>query len=120
MSQQKYLFVFTEAPYQSARVREGLDAVLLGAAFDIHVSVLFTHNSVFSLISGQQASSHQLKPFTKAFAALPDFEVENVFIDQASALARGVCEEDVLVPAEMLHYDEIQALVAQQDRVFTF
>lgn len=120
MSEQKFLFVFTEAPYQSARVREGLDAVLLGSAFGIELSVLFTHNAVFSLVSGQHASENGLKPFTKAFAALPDFDVDKIYLDHASALARGIEESHLMLDAQMLEADEIKSLFKQQNRIFTF
>ena len=60
MSAEKILYVFTQAPYSTSAGIEALDALLIGAAFEQEVSVLFIHNGVFQLKDQQVASDLSL------------------------------------------------------------
>lgn len=92
----------------------------MGAAFEQEISVLFLHDGVFQLKSGQNSADSGLKQYTKTFKALADFEVEAVFVNEQSMLARGLSAEDCSIPVAQITNAETAALIQQQDRVFTF
>lgn len=120
MSGQKYLYVFTIAPYSSSAGQEGLDAALIGAAFESDVSLLFLHDGVFQLKRGQDASQSMLKQTTKTFGALKDFGIENVYVHDLSLLARGLESHALIVDTQLIDSGGVQDLLQQQFRVFTF
>jgi len=120
MNAQALLYVFTTAPYSNANGQEALDSVLVGAAFEQEVSVLFVHDGVFQLKAKQDTSSAQIKQYTKAFKALDDFGVENVYVHDLSLLARGVDETDLIINAKIIDAEKMRNLIAKQFRVFTF
>ncbi|MEM7358288.1 MAG: sulfurtransferase complex subunit TusC [Pseudomonadota bacterium] len=119
-SKKRLLYVFTSAPYSNATGQEGVDAVLMGAAFEQEISVLFLHDGVFQLKGGQNNTDSSIKQYTKTFAALTDFDVTAVYANEQSLLARGLTTEDCSIELEMLSNAETAALMRQQDRVFTF
>ena len=49
----KVLYVFSTGPYSTAHGQEGLDAMLMGASFELEVAGLFLHDGVFQLKLGQ-------------------------------------------------------------------
>ena len=120
MSSKKLLYIFSRAPYSTAGGQEALDAALIGAAFEQEVSVLFLHDGVFMLKEGQNADDSALKQFTKAFAALEDFGIEQIFTHDMSLAARGLDEGALMIGSKVLDADGIRQLIRQQDRVFTF
>ena len=119
MSAQKLLYVFTQAPYSNSAGLEALDAVLIGAAFEQQVSVLFIHNGVFQL-NQNQSTKDGVKQFTKTYKALDDFGVENIFVDQLSMNSRGLTLSQLICDTVVLDSEQVKALIADQFRVFTF
>jgi tRNA 2-thiouridine synthesizing protein C len=120
MKAQNLLYIFTKGPYSTADGQEGLDALLMGAAFEQIVSVLFVHDGVFQINQGQQTAGGQLKQFTKAFMALEDFGVDHIYVSAMAIQARGLSESELSVPATALDHVDIVELIASQQRVFTF
>ncbi len=125
MSAQKYLYVITKAPYSNATGIEALDAILIGASFELDVSVLFLHDGVFQLKANQNcalsdSSLPAIKQFTKTYKALEDFGVDELYVQEQSLAARGLGESDLLAPVKLVNNQSIKALIAEQDQVFTF
>lgn len=116
----KWLYVISQAPYSNAHGQEALDAILIGASFEQEVSVLFVHDGVFQIKSGQGGGPSKIKQFTKAYKALVDFGVENIFVHELSLLARGVTKDDLTIEAQLLNASELSLIMAMQNRVFTF
>jgi len=119
MSTQKLLYVFTQAPYSNSAGLEALDAVLIGAAFEQEISVLFIHNGVFQLNRNQSTSS-EIKQFTKTYKALNDFGVENIYVDRLSMESRGLTLSQLICDAVALETEQVKSVIEQQFRVFTF
>lgn len=119
MSAEKILYVFTQAPYSTSAGIEALDALLIGAAFEQEVSVLFIHNGVFQL-KDQQVASDGIKAFTKTFKVLDDFGVEGVYVDGLSMASRGMNASQLLCDATELNSEQVKCLLSEQFRVFTF
>ena len=114
------LYVFTKSPYSNGIGQEGLDAVLIGAAFEQKVSLLFLYDGLYQLKTEQAAGATGIKQYTKTFQALEDFEVENIFVSARCMQARDLECEDLIIEAEVLNRDAIASLIGEQHRVFTF
>ena len=120
MNQRHFLYVFTTGPYSNASGQEGLDAMLMGAAFELNVSALFIHDGVFQLKTGQDTGSCDLKQYTRAFRALNDFGVKNIYVLDTSLKSRGLDGDCLTVRAKILDSQGVVELLKQQQRVFTF
>ena len=120
MSDAKVLYIFTTAPYSNAVGQEGLDAVLVGTAFELDISILFIHNGVFQIKQGQDNSGSELKQVTKTFKALGDFGVDKLYAFDTSLAAAGLSKEQFCVDVEIVEHQFIRDLINQSIRVFTF
>jgi tRNA 2-thiouridine synthesizing protein C len=78
-TQAKLLYVFTQSAYSNATGQEGLDAVLVGAAFEQTVSLLFLYDGIYQLKADQDMQASGIKQYTKTFQALADYDVENIY-----------------------------------------
>ncbi len=116
----KFMYVNRRAPYGSVYALESLDVVLIGAAFDQDVSVVFADDGVFQLKKGQDTEELGMKNFSPTYRALEMYDVEKLYVEKESLEARGLTEEDLVVPVEVMSNSEIGKLMEQQDVVLSF
>ncbi len=116
----KFMYVNRRAPYGSVYALESLEVVLVGAAFDQDVSVVFADDGVFQLKKGQDTEELGMKNFSPTYRALEMYDVEKLYVDKESLEARGLTEEDLVVPVEVMSNSEIGKLMEQQDVVLSF
>ncbi|GMQ96908.1 MAG: sulfurtransferase complex subunit TusC [Gammaproteobacteria bacterium] len=99
----RFLYVNRKAPYGTIYALESLEVVLIGAAFDQDVSMLFMDDGVFQLTSGQKTDGIETKNFSPTYKALGDFEVTKLYVDKESLEERGLCLDDLM---ELTYEDE--------------
>ncbi len=116
----KFCYVNRRAPYGSIYALESLEVVLIGAAFDQDVSVIFMDDGVYQLKKGQDTAAIDMKNFSKTYRALEMYDVEKLYVERSSMEARGLTEDDLLVPVEVMDSAGIADLMASQDVVFSF
>ena len=116
----KFMFVNRKAPYGTIYALEGLEVVLISAAFSQDVSMAFLDDGVYELVKGQQTKAIEVKNFSPAYRALEGYDVEKLYVDANSLAARGLAEDNLLVPAEVLSAAQIAELMDQQDVVISF
>jgi tRNA 2-thiouridine synthesizing protein C len=63
----KFMYVNRHAPYGTVYALEGLEVVLVGAAFEQDVSMAFIGDGVFQLKKGQDTSDSDMKNFSPAY-----------------------------------------------------
>jgi tRNA 2-thiouridine synthesizing protein C len=114
------MYVNRRAPYGSVYALESLEVVLVGAAFDQDVSVVFADDGVFQLKKGQDTKELGMKNFSPTYRALEMYDVEKLYVEKESLEARGLTEEDLVVPVEVMSSSEIGKLMEQQDVVLSF
>ena len=116
----RFLYVNRRAPYGTSYALESLEVVLIGAAFDQDVSVVFMDDGVFQLKKGQDTSDSDMKNFSPTYRALEMYDVEKLFVEKESLDARGLTEEDLIVPVEVLDAQALGQLMQEQDVVLSF
>ena len=116
----KFMFVNRKAPYGTIYALESLEVVLITATFDQDVSLVFMDDGVYELVKGQQTKGIGIKNFSPSYRALEGYDIEKLYVDQASLDQRGLTEADLLVPVEVLNDQQMGELMAQQDVVLSF
>ena len=91
----KFLYVNRKAPHGTVYALESLEVVLIGAAFEQDVALLFVDDGVFQLKKDQDTSDAGMKNFTSTFKALGDYDINKIYVSQASLEARGLTEDDL-------------------------
>jgi tRNA 2-thiouridine synthesizing protein C len=118
--QKKFMFVNRKAPYGSIYALESLEVVLITAAFDQDVSVVFLDDGVYQLKRGMQTKGVEMKNFSPTYRALEGYDVEKLYVERESMEARGLTEDDLVVDVTVLGRDELGALMDEQDVVLSF
>jgi len=116
----KFMYVNRRAPYGSVYALESLEVVLIGAAFNQDVTVVFADDGVFQLKKGQDTEELGMKNFSPTYRALEMYDVEKLYVEKESLDARGLTEKDLVVPVEVMSNSEIGKLMEQQDVVLSF
>jgi tRNA 2-thiouridine synthesizing protein C len=116
----KFMFVNRKAPYGTIYALEGLEVVLISAAFDQDVSLAFVDDGVYQLVKGQQTKGIEAKNFSPAYRALEGYDIEKLYVEREALEARGLAEEDLLVDVQLMSSAELGELMAAQDVVIGF
>lgn len=116
----KFMYVNRRAPYGTVYALEGLEVVLIGAAFEQDVSVAFVDDGVYQLKKGQDTSGSDMKNFSPTYRALEMYDVEKLYVEKESLDARGLTQEDLLVPVEIVGSAELTELMEQQDVILNY
>lgn len=116
----KFMFVNRKAPYGTIYALESLEVVLITAAFDQDVSVVFLDDGVYQLKRGQQTKGIENKNFSPTYRALEGYDIEKLYVERESLEARALTEDDLLVPVTVLSRKEMGALMETQDVVLSF
>lgn len=116
----KFMFVNRKAPYGTIYALEGLEVVLISAAFDQDVSMVFMDDGVYQLVKGQHTKAIGMKNFSPTYRALEGYDIEKLYVEQESMEARGLTEADLLVPVEALSSADMAGLMRSQDVVIVF
>ena len=78
------MYVNRRAPYGTIYALESLEAILVAAAFDQDVSVVFLDDGVCQLKKNQDTTGIGMKNFSRTYGALDDYEVEKIYVEKES------------------------------------
>lgn len=113
----RYLFVMRQLPHNSSRVQETLDQLLTTAAFDQSVSLLFMDDGVCQLKSAQDSEFMVMKNTAAMFLSLELYGITQVYVETESLAARGLTQDDLILPVQALSRIAVHDLIQQHDIV---
>ncbi len=113
------LFLITDSPYRTQRVVETLEAALVAAVFDQQVSVLLKGDAVWSALPDQDVSELDRRSVLKILTALPEYDVEHLYVCAESLAERGLEADTLGTPVETLTASEQRALLDRSERVIS-
>lgn len=130
----KFMYLNRRAPYGTIYAWESLEVILIAAAFDQEVSLMFIDDGVFQLVKGSDTSESAMKNFMPTYRTLGDYGVRHMYVDQASLEARGLTQDDLIEVAwedfeteeevdnivELVDTDQARNLLAESEVVFSF
>ena len=94
-----------KAPFGNSAGKDALDIALIFGSFEQAVSLFFQGDGVWQLIQGQDGSIISMKDYLKTFAAFEFYDIEDIYVCQASLEARNL-------PTKF-HIEEVQVLNQQ-------
>jgi tRNA 2-thiouridine synthesizing protein C len=130
----KFMYLNRRAPYGTIYAWESLEVVLIGAAFDQEVSLMFADDGVYQLVKGSDTAGVEMKNFTPTYRTLGDYGVRHMYVDKASLEARGLTQDDLVEVAwedweteeevdnivEVIDADTVTEKLDESDVVFSF
>ncbi|MCH8862851.1 MAG: sulfurtransferase complex subunit TusC [Proteobacteria bacterium] len=115
----RFMYVNRRAPYGTVYALECLETILIAAAFEQDVSVVFMDDGVYQLKKDQDTAAIGMKNFSPTYRALEGYEVEKLYVEKESLEERGLTAEDLVVPVKVLNSAELQEIMAAQDVVLS-
>jgi tRNA 2-thiouridine synthesizing protein C len=116
----KFMYVNRKAPYGTIYALESLEVVLIAAAFEQDVSMAFLDDGVYQLKKGQDTQGIGMKNFSPTYRALEGYDVEKLYVEAESLAERGLSEDDLLVPVEVMGREALTELMHEQDVILSF
>ena len=129
-----FMFLNRRAPYGTIYAWESLEVVLIAAAFEQNVSLMFADDGVYELTKGQDTAGIGMKNFSPTYRTLGDYEVRHMYVDKASLEARGLTADDLVQVewedweteesvdniVEVVDSERVAELLEESDVVFSF
>jgi len=115
----RFMYVNRKAPHGTIYALECLEVVLISAAFDQDVSVVFMDDGVCQLMKNQDTVAIGMKNFSMIYGALDDYDVKKIYVEKESLEARGLSADDLVIPVEVLAAADLREVMAQQDVVIS-
>ena len=130
----KFMYINRRAPYGTVYPLEGLEVVLIGAAFEQEVCMVFISDGVFQLKQGKDTIDSGMKNFSPTYRALGDYEVTRLYVERESLEERGLTEADLMPltwededddwaekpSIHIVSRTQLSDLLEEQDVVFNF
>lgn len=116
----KFMYVNRKAPYGTIYALEGLEVVLITAAFDQEVSLAFLDDGVYQLVKGQHTKGIDVKNFSPTYRALEGYDIEQLYVERESLESRGLTADQLIVPVEVMSREELARRMEEQDIVIAF
>ncbi|MEM8562757.1 MAG: sulfurtransferase complex subunit TusC [Pseudomonadota bacterium] len=114
------LILIRRSPYGSSLARAAIETGLALAAFDQPCNLLFVGDGVLQLLPGQDPGPVGLRNLGKLLQSLPLYDIEHVYVDNASAQRYGVAEDDLPLQVDMLSTADVQKLLSEHDQLLGF
>lgn len=115
----KFMYVNRKLPYGTIYALEVLEMVLISAAFDQDVHLVFTDDGVIQLKKDMQTDGIGMKNFSKTYRALEGYDIEKLYVDKESLDERGLSEDDLLVDVNVVSRAELADLMAEMDVILS-
>ena len=109
----KFMYMNRKAPYGTIYAWESLEVVLIAAAFDQDISLVFADDGVYQLMKGQSTEEVGMKNFSPTYSALGDYDIKKIYIEQESLEERGLSLEDL----QDLKYEDEDDDWAEKDSI---
>ena len=109
----KFMYMNRKAPYGTIYALESLEVVLIAAAFDQDVSLVFADDGVYQLMKGQNTDDIGMKNFSPTYSALGDYDIKKIYIEKESLEERGLSLEDL----QELKYEDEDDDWAEKDSI---
>jgi tRNA 2-thiouridine synthesizing protein C len=116
----RFAYVNRRAPYGTVYALESLEVVLIGAAFEQDVTMVFMDDGVYQLKKGQDTKLIGMKNFSRTYKALEMYDVEKLYVEKESLDERGLTEEDLLVPVTVMSREQIAGVLDEHDVILSF
>lgn len=114
------VFIIDKPLHGNVKAQEFLDAILMAAAFDQKVAVVFVYDGVFAMLDNQLPEILQMKNVLPLFDALSLYGINDVCVEQEALNERGLSIEQLYATPNLLSREKINQTMLTADHTFSF
>ena len=118
--EKKIGIVNRQPPHGKSNAREALDLTLALSAFNESLSLFFIGDGIYQLLAKHQADLVLQKDFQPMLQMLALYDVEQIYVCEASLSERNVLIEQLVIKTTVLNADQIKLHLAMQDQLISF
>lgn len=107
-------------PHGNANGQEALDLALVAGSFGQEVALFFVEDGVFQLVKGQQTEHIGRKNYSRTFAALAFYDVEQIYVCHESLRTRGLVIDDLCIDVRLLSPHQWHEKVVSCQHILSF
>lgn len=108
-----------QSPFNSPNGRESVDLALIFGAFEQQVCVVFVDDGVYQLLQDQNPEQLDSKDYLATMKAFELYDIEHIVCCKEDLLVRGMSENHLSMPVQLLSRHDIGQLLATFDHVIT-
>jgi len=116
----KLVFVFKDVLNGTIKAQEFLDIVMMAAAFDLSVSLVFIGDGAYALLKNQNTEQINSKNILPIMQALSIYDINNIFVDETSLQERAILAERIIPQVTPITREKAQFEISSADHVFSF
>ncbi len=130
----RFMYVNRKAPYGTIYALESLEVVLIAAAFEQDISLVFMDDGVYQIAAGQDTAGIGMKNFSPTYNALGDYDINKLYVERESLEERGLSADDLMPityededddyaekpSVRIVERDELRQLMNEQDVILSF
>ena len=109
--------IISQSTFVGSHFKESLDLALVCAAFEHQVNLIFQDDGVFNLVKNQQSQIIGEKNLVDLLKGLSFYDIENVYVDNNSLIARSIKPDNLLIEVNCLELESLNSLNRQADQV---
>ena len=107
-------------PYGHGNGQESLDLALAGGSFGQTVALFFLGDGVLQLKKGQDPDVIEHRNYSKTFAALEFYDIEEIMVCENSLVLRGLSTDDLCVDVRTFKEEQLNGLLERYNHVVMF
>ncbi len=110
----------SKAPFASCAGKDALDIALVFASFEQPTTLFFQGDGVYQLIQGQNGELISVKDYLKTFSAFEFYDIEEIYVCQASLIERGLSSDFHIDNVQVLNQQEFANKLATHNTILRF
>ncbi len=108
------------SPYGNNAGKDAQDLALIFGSYEQEVSVYFIGDGVYHLLADQDMTSLGVKDYAKTYDAFPFYDIEQVYVCEASLQERNIKKSEIKPIATILPASKISSNLTSHKAIFTF
>ncbi|PCI15989.1 MAG: sulfurtransferase complex subunit TusC [Piscirickettsiaceae bacterium] len=116
----KLTFIFDKPLHGNVQAQEFVDALLMAAAFDQQLTVVFVGDGVFALLKNQNPKILDMKSMSETLDTFPLYDINDVVVEQEGLDERGLVLDQLSASYTVLSREQIAQQMLTAHHVFSF
>jgi tRNA 2-thiouridine synthesizing protein C len=114
------VFIIDKPLHGNVKAQEFLDSILMAAAFDQRVDVVFVGDGVFAMLDKQQPGNLGMKNLLPVFGALSLYGINGVTVEEEALKERGLLRYQLHSVSNVVPRQKIQQTMSASHHIFSF
>lgn len=114
------VFIIDKPLHGNVKAQEFLDSILMAAAFDQRVDVVFVGDGVFAMLDNQQPEKLDMKNILPVFGTLSLYGINGVTVEEEALKERSLLISQLHEVSNVLPREKVKQTMSAAHHIFSF